>query len=113
MSSSNIVKHLFYVSTLQFEQVSREEASPAHPADSNLTNVIKTGFNEFGNFDPKLLHDSGRAQAEMCGAVSLLIQVKQPNNRRFLLNFLSLYSLFIFILSRGPMMKEIWSWYGV
>ena len=95
VSSSNIVKHLFYVSTLQFEQVSREEASPAHPADSNLTNVIKTGFNEFGNFDPKLLHDSGRAQAEMCGAVSLLIQVKQPNNRRFLLNFLSLYlSLF-------------------
>ena len=85
VSSSNIVKHLFYVSTLQFEQVSREEASPAHPADSNLTNVIKTGFNEFGNFDPKLLHDSGRAQAEMCGAVSLLIQVrgddvKQPNN---------------------------------
>ena len=93
--SSNIVKHLFYVSTLQFEQVAREETSPAHPADSNLTNVIKTGFNEFGNFDPKLLHDSGRAQAEMCGAVSLLIQVKQPNNRRFLLNFLSLYlSLF-------------------
>ena len=86
---------MFYVSTLQFEQVAREEASPAHPADSNLTNVIKTGFNEFGNFDPKLLHDSGRAQAEMCGAVSLLIQVKQPNNRRFLLNFLSLYlSLF-------------------
>ena len=66
--------HYNYVSGLN--RASREEASPAHPSDTNLTNVIKTGFNEFGNFDPKLLHDSGRAQAEMCGAVSLLIQVR-------------------------------------